>query len=395
MAAEALNLDAIDYDGFHAEIRKLRAEIDASLSEADGAHLQKLERWGRICTAIGLATAWAGPNPVSMVGLALGRSTRWGLMHHCGHRGYDKVPGIPERYHSKTFARGWRRWVDWPDWMVPEAWIYEHNILHHQFTGELRDPDLIERNAEYVRDSKLPMWARRALVAGLSLTWKPVYYAPNTMRVWLGRHEPRNNEEPKAPWGVFLKRCVGPYVGIQFVAMPLAYSPLGPLAVASALVNSLGAELLTNLHTFTVVGPNHAGDDMYRFDDRPASKGEYFVRQVIGSVNFATGSDVNDWLHMWLNYQIEHHLFPDVPISALQRVQPKVKALCARFGLPYVQESVFTRVRKMARIFTGEETMHRVAPRARKRTDATTARAADDAAVIEATREAEAVEAIA
>ena len=139
------------------------------------------------------------------------------------------------------------------------------------------------------------------------------------------------------------------------------------------------------------MGPNHAGDDMYRFDSRPASKGEYFVRQVIGSVNFRTGGDVNDWLHMWLNYQIEHHLFPDVPISALQRVQPKVKALCERFGLPYVQQSVFTRVRKMARIFTGEETMRRAAPRARKRAD----RAADEAAVIEATVAAEAVEGIA
>ena len=392
MGTEALDFDSIDYEGFHAEIRKLREEIDASLTEADGAHLQKLERWGRACTAVGLATAWMGPNPVSAVALALGRSTRWGLMHHCGHRGYDKVPGIPRRYHSKTFARGWRRMLDWPDWMTPEAWIYEHNILHHQFTGEVRDPDLIERNAEYVRDSKLPMWARRALVAGLSLTWKPVYYAPNTMRVWLGRHESRaNNEEPKAPWGLFLKRCVGPYVGMQFVALPLAYSVLGPLAVGSALANSLAAELLTNLHTFTVVGPNHAGDDMYRFDSRPASKGEYFVRQVIGSVNFRTGGDVNDWLHMWLNYQIEHHLFPDVPISALQRVQPKVKDLCARYGLPYVQESVFTRVRKMARIFTGEETMRRAAPRARKRAD----RAADEAAVIEATVAAEAVEGIA
>ena len=370
----------VDFEAFHRDVRALRAELDASVTEADGEHLQKLERWGRLCTAVGLATAWMGPNPVSAIALSLGRTTRWGLMHHCGHRGYDKVPNIPERYTSRVFARGWRRMIDWPDWMVPESWIYEHNILHHQYTGELRDPDLIERNANYIRDSKLPMWARKLAVAGLAFTWKPVYYAPNTLRVWLGRQGDHQGNEPDAPWSTFLARCVGPYVAMQFVAMPAVYAPLGPLAVASAFTNSVLAELLTNFHTFLVVGPNHAGDDLYRFDDRPASRGEFFWRQIVGSANYRTGGDVNDWLHMWLNYQIEHHMFPDLPIAAVQRAQPKVKALCEKYGIPYVQESVFTRFRKMVGIFTGEETMRRAPPRPRKRaTEKVDAVATEDA----------------
>jgi fatty acid desaturase len=370
MSSAVHDFDAIDPDAFLRDVRALRVEIEAEITEADGAHLQKLERWGRAATAVGLATAWMGPNPVSAVALALGRSTRWGLMHHCGHRGYDKVPNMPARYTSKVFARGWRRMVDWPDWMIPEAWIYEHNILHHQYTGELRDPDLIERNADYIRDSNLPMWLRRLAVVGLSVSWKPVYYAPNTLRVWLGRHEGRNGDEPDAPWSTFLGRCVLPYAAVQFVALPALFTPLGPLAVLSAVCNSVAAEALTNLQTFVVVGPNHAGDDLYRFEDRPTSKAEFFWRQVVGSVNYRTGGDVNDWLHMWLNYQIEHHLFPDVPIAALQRAQPRVKALCEKHGVPYAQQSVFTRFRKMVRIFTGEETMRRAPPRPRARAEA-------------------------
>jgi fatty acid desaturase len=114
------------------------------------------------------------------------------------------------------------------------------------------------------------------------------------------------------------------------------------------------------------VGPNHAGDDLYRFDDRPTSKAEFYARQVVGSVNYRTGGDLNDWLHLWLNYQIEHHLFPDVPMSTLQRIQPRVKEICERYGLPYVQESVWTRCRKMVGIFTGTTSMRRTAPRVRK-----------------------------
>jgi fatty acid desaturase len=366
MHATTFDFNAVNLDGFYAEIRDLRAEIEATLSEADTAHLQKIERWGRMATAVGLATAWMGPNPVSIAGLALGRITRWGMMHHVGHRGYDKVPNVPKRYTSKVFARGWRRMVDWADWMTPEAWIYEHNILHHQNTGELRDPDLIERNASYIRDSWLPMVLRNAAVAGLAFTWKPVYYAPNTLRVWLGRHGKFNGNEPDAPWSTFLAKCVFPYATLQFVAMPLAYSVLGPLAVASALCNSVIAEAVTNAHSFVVVGPNHAGDDLYRFDDRPTSKSEFYARQVVGSVNYRTGGDLNDWLHLWLNYQIEHHLFPDVPMSTLQRIQPRVKEICERYGLPYVQESVWTRCRKMVGIFTGASSMRRTAPRVRK-----------------------------
>ena len=119
-------------------------------------------RLGRAATALGLATCWIAPNPLSAAALSFGRSTRWLLMHHIGHRGYDKVPGVPARYTSKVFARGRRRFVDWADWMIPEAWIYEHNVLHHSHTGEDRDPDLIERNAETLRSSNLPMAARYA-----------------------------------------------------------------------------------------------------------------------------------------------------------------------------------------------------------------------------------------
>ena len=33
----------------------------------------------------------------------------------------------------------------------------------------------------------------------------------------------------------------------------------------TALVNMLAAEVLTNIHSFVIVVPNHAGEDVYRF----------------------------------------------------------------------------------------------------------------------------------
>src|SRR5690606_11927553 len=129
---------------------------------------------------------------------------------------------------------------------------------------------------------------------------------------------------------------------------------LGPWAAGSVLVNSMIAELLTNLHTFVMIVPNHAGDDVHRFDTPNSDRPELYVRQILGSVNFETGGELRDLFHGYLNYQIEHHLWPDLPPAAYQRAAPKVKAICEAHGVPYVQESVWTRTRKTIDIMVGK-----------------------------------------
>jgi len=364
LRADDLDLSAIDCHGFLRELREIRREAEDALGEDDIRHLRRTELYGRIATAVGLATAWF-PNPVSMAALALGRSTSWLLMHHVGHRGYDRVPGIPARFTSKLFAAGWRRFLDWPDWMIPEAWKYEHNVLHHVSTGELRDPDLVERNTHWLRGADVSPKVKLAAMGLLAISWRPFYYAPNTVHTWLsrGKSVAFTEEETPPPAGykrTLYLRCYAPYALLQFVALPALFLPLGPLAAASALVNSLGAEALTNLHTFIVVGPNHSGDDVYRFDEPAGTKAESAVRQVLGSVNYATGSELVDYAQLWLNYQIEHHLFPDMPMLRYREMQPKVEALCAKYGIPYVQEGVFTRFKKMLAIGIGKASMKRV-----------------------------------
>ena len=348
---------SVDVDAFLRDVKALRAEADASVSEADFAHLRRIERWGRAATLLGLATCWLAPNPVSAVALSLGRSTRWLLMHHVGHRGYDRVPGAPPERTSKAFARGRRRFVDWLDWMLPDAWVFEHNVLHHSHTGEDADPDLLERNAEgSLRRADRPLALRYLQLALLALTWRASYYAPETLASLRRKHRP-DGPLTRAEWREVLLSGYVPYIAWNFVLLPALFLPLGTWAAASALVNSLLAEALTNLHTFLVVGPNHTGEDLYRFDSAPEGRGERYLQQVLGSANYRTGGDLNDYLHLWLNYQIEHHLFPDLSMLQYQRLQPQVRAMCERHGIPYLQESVWTRARKMVDVVVGKRSM--------------------------------------
>ena len=106
-----------------------------------------------------------------------------------------------------------------------------------------------------------------------------------------------------------------------------------------------------------MIVPSHAASDLYRFTTPVANRNEFYVRQIIGSSNYRCGSDLNDFLHGWLNYQIEHHLWPDLSMRQYQQVQPRVKALCEKYDIPYVQESVFKRFLKLWKILLGVESM--------------------------------------
>ena len=360
----------VDLAALSADLKTLRDQLGNPTRE-DFDHLKKIERWGKTATAIGLATAPLGPNPLSIAALSLGRTTRWTMMaHHVMHKGYDRVPNVPPRYTSRGFGKGARRFLDWFDWIVPEAWHHEHNVLHHYRLGEVADPDLVEHNLDWLREKRWPRAAKLALVGVLASVWKPTYYAPNTlMELHLAeaRRAGKDDAVTFSEGGVWdLRTRLGrelmfkswlPYVGWHFVGLPALYLPLGPVAMFNVWLNSVLAELVTNLHTFLIITTNHAGDDIYRFNGKVSSKAQWQLRQVLGSVNFRTGSDANDFLHGWLNYQIEHHLWPDLTMLQYQRIQPAVKALCVEHGVPYAQQSVFKRLRKTLEIMTGDASM--------------------------------------
>jgi fatty acid desaturase len=86
------------------------------------------------------------------------------------------------------------------------------------------------------------------------------------------------------------------------------------------------------------------------------------VRQILGCTNYPTGGEFNDFLHGWLNYHIEHHLWPDLPLRKYQQAQPRVRALCEKHGIPYVQESLPRRARKMVDILLGRASMPHLEP---------------------------------
>lgn len=373
----------LDYEAFARDLDALRATVTPD--EEDARHLRKMALWGRACAALGYATGWVAPNPVSAALISLGSTARWTIIaHHVTHGALDRVEGVQDSMTRRGFAKGWRRLVDWPEWIDPAAWDLEHNRIHHAHTGETLDPDLVEDNTRDIREAKIPRVFKQVAVGFFMATWKLSYYAPNTLTIQL-RDELRRAEGEKpdlehltrdvkifALWSpltadgrAFWRRCVLPYGLTRFAVVPALFVPLGPWASFSVWANSLIAEGITNVHTFAVIAPNHTGDDLYRFDAPPSDRAEYYLRQVLGSVNYRTGGDLNDFAHGFLNYQIEHHLWPDLPPRRYQQLAPKVKAVCEKHGVPYRQESVFARVKKCVAVMLGDASMKPARTRAK------------------------------
>ncbi len=367
------------------QLQKDIEEIKESIGDPtweDFQHLLKLELWGRICTISGfiliLVSASFGLSGLEFWGLALlaavligvGNVARWAnVTHPILHGAYDKVPNVPYKYTKAGYARGFNRYIHWLDWIKPEAWEYEHNIMHHYHLGESDDPDNVEKNLQWLTKSKVPMWLRYVFVYAFAGTWKFTYYAPNTLRI-LENKERRKKKEPEvtsyeySPFtknGLELwKNYMLPYGLVQFVLIPLLFLPFGMEAVLSTLIILLMAEFVANLHSFLVIVPNHSAEDIYMFSGPHKSQGEFYLRQIMGSVNYRTGSDFIDFAHGFLNYQIEHHLFPNMPHSFYQKMQPITKELCKKYNLEYRQDSVFKRILMTIDLMVGKTKLLRV-----------------------------------
>ncbi|MEK7357189.1 MAG: fatty acid desaturase [Bdellovibrionota bacterium] len=349
------------WKSFASEIDALGAEMRSMIGQEDFAHFKKLELWGRLATVLGYATAWILPNPISAFLISQGNYARWSLaLHTVSHGAFDRLPQVPERYKSSGFAKGWRRLVDWLDWIEPTHWDDEHNHLHHFHLGSPKDPDVVSRNTEYIQSVKSPI-LRYFLFFVMATIWKPAYYAVNTLaesRYQKGLLPTNrigwNNWNPMTPEGRELwSKCFAPYFLFRFVLLPALFLPLGTTAALFVLINSILAEAMTNLHSFAMIAPSHTGDDVYMFGDSAKGKADYYLRQIVGTVNYPAGSDIADFFYGGMNYQIEHHLWPEASLLQCQRVRPRLKEVCRRYGVHYAEESLFKRLVSTFSIVTG------------------------------------------
>jgi fatty acid desaturase len=66
-----------------------------------------------------------------------------------------------------------------------------------------------------------------------------------------------------------------------------------------------------------------------------------YMRQQVLTARDVRPSPLVDYMYGGLNYQIEHHLFPNMPRNRFKEAKVVVKAFCHDRGLPYHETGVW------------------------------------------------------
>jgi fatty acid desaturase len=384
-AIEANETDIIlekRFNKWAAEIREIREKIieDKTIKQKSTTHLEKIIMFNLIIFYTGLFFSFLEYSyvfPWLFMGLSI--SSHWTTVsHHISHGGYNDE----KKYNRFTYGVKMRRFIDWMDYILPEAWSCEHNIYHHYKLNEYNDPDNVQHNLTILRTINAPYIVKYGIILFFAATWRLFYYSPNSYKYYkasklkytIKEEEYKQmtlfgmvmNEWPdwvsKTEYIILVLLPFILYRITCFIAVYLLYVYLPDVITYNRLqnvvINYVIADLLCNIHTFAIIVPNHSGKDMYLYKTPIKGKSdEWLLRQCISSTNYATGNDVIDYLQGWLNYQIEHHLFPDMSAYEYQLIQKDVERVCNKYGIPYISENIFIRLWKTIKIMTGQETI--------------------------------------
>jgi len=97
------------------------------------------------------------------------------------------------------------------------------------------------------------------------------------------------------------------------------------------------ANVIRNVWSYAIIFCGHFPDQTYTFDEADVedeTRGAWYVRQLVGAANI-DGGPVFHVISGNLGYQVEHHLYPDMPSTRYGEIAPKVREICERYGLPY------------------------------------------------------------
>ena len=100
---------------------------------------------------------------------------------------------------------------------------------------------------------------------------------------------------------------------------------------------NLIANVIRNVWSHGIIFCGHFPDQTYTFSQEEVedeSKGARYVRQLIGAANIE-GGPIFHIISGNLGYQVEHHLYPDMPSTRYGEIAPRVREICERYDLPY------------------------------------------------------------
>jgi fatty acid desaturase len=325
------HLSADDIENLGKDLDAIRQRVLDTRGERDAAYIRRvitaqrtLEASSRIVLLFSLfPPAWlAGTSGLSLAKILENMEIGHNVMH--GQWDWMRDP----RIHSTTW--------EWDNASPAEQWKHAHNEEHHTYTNVIgRDGDL---GYGIMRVDEEQPW--RPFHLGQPL-WNLVnafmfQYGIAAYDLKLGKNlkskERRSNPQFRARVKATLRK-VRTQATRDYVVHPLLS---GPSAIPTLAAN-VTANVVRNLWTHSVIMCGHfpEGVETFAYDSiEGETRGQWYLRQMIGSAN-VSGTRFMHLMTGNLSFQIEHHLFPDLPSNRYQEIAPQVRDVFEKYGLTY------------------------------------------------------------
>ncbi len=330
--AEYAHLSAADLEALGCELDAIRRDVEDSRGEKDAAYIRRTIMLQRTLDATARLMIHGSRTRLGWVlgtaALAVAKIIEnMEIGHNVCHGQWDWM-NDPE-VHSSTW--------EWDMAGLSAQWRYSHNYRHHVFTNVVgMDDDLgfgvirITRDQQW-RPSHLLQPVRNVLLAAI-FEWGIALHG-----LYSERDRAATDTEKSAQTRALIRK-IARQASKDYLIFPALAGPRWRRTLAA----NTTANLLRNLWAYVVIFCGHFPDGAEKFTpaalDRE-TRPEWYLRQMLGTANFDAGPALA-FLSGNLCYQIEHHLFPDLPSNRYAEIAARVRALCDTYDLPYTTGSL-------------------------------------------------------
>ena len=320
----------VELDAIRQDFEDARGERDSRYIHRTIAAQRALEAAGRVMLAASSRRSawWAGTVTLGVAKIVENMEIGHNVMH--GQWDWMNDPEI----HSSTW--------EWDMSGASKHWRYTHNFMHHKYTNILgMDDDVGYGMLRVTRDQRWkPFNLGNVLfntILALGFEW-----GVGLQHLELGKMSKGRDDRgaTRVRMREFAAKA-GRQVVKDYVAYP-ALTSLSPAATyRSTLTANAVANVIRNVWSNAVIFCGHFPDGAEKFtksDMVGESRGQWYLRQMLGSANFDAGPTLA-FMSGNLCYQIEHHLYPDLPSNRLSEIAVRVRAVCDKYDLPYTTGS--------------------------------------------------------
>jgi len=258
------------------------------------------------------------------------------VMHDANHGSYSKNPQVNKILGFSLNMLGGSVF----------NWKIQHNILHHTYTNISHvDDDIADKLILKLSPNTSVKWYHKfqVLYAFLFYSIVTLYWATLKDFLQFKRYikDGMNKNTPSENRTILLKMILDKILYFSILILLPIYGfgiPAGQVLGGFLLMHAIAGIILTVIFQLahTVEGTSHPLPN-----EANVIENSWAIHQLNTTVNFSGKNKFLTWYLGGLNYQIEHHLFPNICHIHYPAISKIVRSACQKFEIPYLETKSF------------------------------------------------------